>query len=52
MSDNENTNAVRSTLWREEAEPDNPFVTRSAYCLVLPLPHRPIWVSALSNARP
>ncbi|MDB5800480.1 MAG: hypothetical protein JWL63_1419 [Rhodocyclales bacterium] len=31
MSDNENTNAVRSKMWREEPEPDNPFATRAAY---------------------
>jgi citrate synthase len=28
MSDN----TIRSRIWREEAEPDNPFATRTAYC--------------------
>jgi citrate synthase len=32
MSDKENPNAVRSSIWREEPEPDNPFATRAAYC--------------------
>jgi len=32
MSDKENPNAVRSQIWREEAESDNPFVARVAYC--------------------
>lgn len=25
-------NAIRSRIWREEPEPDNPFATRTAYC--------------------
>lgn len=32
MSDTENPNAIRSKIWREEPEPDNPFATRAAYC--------------------
>jgi citrate synthase len=32
MSDKENPNAIRSRIWREEPEPDNPFATRAAYC--------------------
>jgi citrate synthase len=32
MSDNENPNAVRTQIWNEEAEPDNPFASRAAYC--------------------
>ncbi len=32
MSDTENPNAIRSNIWREEPEPDNPFATRAAYC--------------------
>jgi citrate synthase len=32
MSDKENPNAVRSQIWREEAEPDNPFAAKAAYC--------------------
>ena len=32
MSDTENPNAIRSRIWREEAEPDNPFAIRAAYC--------------------
>jgi citrate synthase len=32
MSDTENPNAIRSKIWREESEPDNPFATRAAYC--------------------
>lgn len=32
MSDKENPNAIRTGIWREEAEPDNPFATRAAYC--------------------
>jgi citrate synthase len=32
MSDKENLNVVRSRIWREEAEPDNPFVARAAFC--------------------
>jgi citrate synthase len=27
-----NPDAIRSNIWREEAEPDNPFATRTAYC--------------------
>lgn len=26
------TNVIHSRIWREEAEPDNPFATQSAYC--------------------
>lgn len=32
MSNTENPNAIRSRIWREEPEPDNPFATRAAYC--------------------
>jgi len=32
MSTPENTDAIRTRIWREEAEPDNPFATRAAYC--------------------
>jgi citrate synthase len=32
MSETENPNAIRSRIWREEAEPDNPFAIRAAYC--------------------
>lgn len=32
MSDKENPNAIRSRIWREDAEQDNPFATRAAYC--------------------
>lgn len=32
MSNTENPNAIRSRIWREEPEPDNPFVARAAYC--------------------
>lgn len=32
MSDTENPNAIRSRIWREEPEPDNPFAARAAYC--------------------
>ena len=32
MSDTKNPNAIRSKIWREEPEPDNPFATRAAYC--------------------
>lgn len=32
MSDTENPNAIRSRIWREEPELDNPFATRVAYC--------------------
>lgn len=27
-----NTEAIHTRIWREEAEPDNPFATRVAYC--------------------
>lgn len=32
MSDTENPNAIRSRIWREDPEPDNPFATRAAHC--------------------
>lgn len=32
MSGKNNPNAVRSRFWREDAEPDNPFAARAAYC--------------------
>jgi len=32
MSKNKPSNTIRSRIWREEAEPDNPFATRAAYC--------------------
>lgn len=32
MSDTKNTDAIRSRIWREEPEPDNPFAARAAYC--------------------
>ena len=32
MSGKKNPNAIRSRIWREEPEPDNPFATRAAYC--------------------
>lgn len=32
MSEKNNPNAVRSRIWREEPEADNPFAARSAYC--------------------
>lgn len=32
MSRTENPNAIRSRIWREEPEADNPFATRAAYC--------------------
>jgi citrate synthase len=32
MSNAENPNAIRTRIWREEPEPDNPFATRAAYC--------------------
>lgn len=32
MINQNNPNAIRSRIWREEAEPDNPFATRAAYC--------------------
>lgn len=32
MTEKSNPNAVRSRIWSEEAEPDNPFAARIAYC--------------------
>jgi citrate synthase len=32
MSDKQNPNAIRSQIWREEPEDDNPFAARAAYC--------------------
>ncbi len=32
MSEKENPNAVRTRIWREEPEPDNPFAIKAAYC--------------------
>jgi len=32
MSDDDNPNTIRSAIWREEAEADNPFAARAAYC--------------------
>ncbi|RZI43460.1 citryl-CoA lyase [Herbaspirillum sp. HC18] len=32
MSDADPTHLVRTRIWREEAEADNPFATRAAYC--------------------
>lgn len=32
MSNDDNPNAVRSAIWREEAEAGNPFAARTAYC--------------------
>lgn len=32
MSDTANPNTIRSNIWREEPEPDNPFAARAAYC--------------------
>lgn len=32
MSENKHPNAIRSQIWNEEAETDNPFATRVAYC--------------------
>ncbi|MBI5007106.1 MAG: citryl-CoA lyase [Nitrosomonadales bacterium] len=32
MSHTEKPHAIRTRIWREEAEPDNPFATRAAYC--------------------
>jgi citrate synthase len=32
MSDKKNPNSVRSSIWCEEPEPDNPFAARKAYC--------------------
>jgi citrate synthase len=32
MSDASPANAIQTAIWREEAEPDNPFAARAAYC--------------------
>lgn len=32
MSQSENPHVVRTRIWREEAEPDNPYVARAAFC--------------------
>jgi citrate synthase len=32
MADNSNPHTIRTSIWREEAEADNPFATRVAYC--------------------
>jgi len=32
MSDMPPPHTVRSRIWREEPEPDNPFTARAAYC--------------------
>jgi citrate synthase len=32
MSSNTVTEQIRTRIWREEPEPDNPFATRAAYC--------------------
>lgn len=32
MSENQNRNIVQSAMWREEPEPNNPFVAKAAYC--------------------
>lgn len=32
MADTKNPNAIRTKIWCEEAEPDNPFATRAAFC--------------------
>lgn len=32
MTNKENSNVIHSAIWREEAEPDNPFAARAAYC--------------------
>jgi citrate synthase len=32
MSETENPNAIRSRIWREDPETDNPFAIRAAYC--------------------
>lgn len=32
MSDEQRPNTIRTRIWQEEPEPDNPFATRSAYC--------------------
>lgn len=32
MSDVDPANLIHTRIWREDAEPDNPFATRAAYC--------------------
>lgn len=32
MNDTKASDAIRSRIWREEPEPDNPFATRAAFC--------------------
>ncbi len=32
MSNSEKPHTIRSRIWREEPEPDNPFATQAAYC--------------------
>lgn len=32
MPEKENPNAIRTNIWREEPEADNPFAARAAYC--------------------
>lgn len=32
MSDIDPANLIHTRIWREDAEPDNPFATRTAYC--------------------
>ena len=32
MSDTKNPNTIRSRIWQEEPEPDNPFAARVAFC--------------------
>ncbi len=32
MSDIDPSHVIHTRIWREEAEPDNPFATRTAYC--------------------
>lgn len=32
MGESEKPDAIRTRIWREEPEPDNPFATRAAYC--------------------
>lgn len=32
MSDLDPSHLIRTAIWREEAEPDNPFAARAAYC--------------------
>jgi citrate synthase len=32
MTEKSNPNVVRSSIWNEEPEPDNPFAARAAYC--------------------